>query len=104
MATDIATTRAEAIFRLLTLKMASVQVVETSVAINSPSYDSSYPGDHFNQDNVTPGFKTFSSIFFVIKSLVSNDFLFRFSYLAAGTFFLPTVTEVILTSCCTGPI
>ena len=47
MATDIATTRAEAIVRLSTLKMASAQVVETSVAINSPSYDSSHPGDHF---------------------------------------------------------
>ena len=33
----------------LTLKMASAQVVETSVADNSPSQDSSHPDGHFNQ-------------------------------------------------------
>ena len=32
-----------------TLKMASAQVVETSVANNSPSQDSNYPDDLFNQ-------------------------------------------------------
>ena len=31
----------------LTLKMASAQVVETSVANNSPSQNSSHPDDHF---------------------------------------------------------
>ena len=46
--TDVSTTCAEAIFRVkkmasaqdLTLKMASAQVVETSVTNNSPSQDS----------------------------------------------------------------
>ena len=45
--TDVSTTCAEAIFRVessesshLTLKMASAQVVETSVINNSPSQDS----------------------------------------------------------------
>ena len=32
---------------LQTLKMASAQVVETSVYNNSPSQESNYPGDHF---------------------------------------------------------
>ena len=42
LATDLLTTYAEAIFRvkwLLTLKMATTQVVETSVANNSPSQE-----------------------------------------------------------------
>ena len=44
----------------LTLKMASAQVVETSVANNSPSEDSSHPDDHLRSRYVTPGYKTFS--------------------------------------------
>ena len=51
-ATDVSTTCAEAIFRSesdLTLKMASAQVVETSVANNSPSQGSNHPDDIFIQ-------------------------------------------------------
>ena len=44
----------------LTLKMASAQVVETSVANNSPSQDSNHPDDLFQSRYVTPGFKPFS--------------------------------------------
>ena len=44
----------------LTLKMASAQVVETSVTNNSPSQDSSHPDDLFQSRYVTPGFKPFS--------------------------------------------
>ena len=40
--------------------MPSTQVVETSVANNSPSQDSSHPDDHFQSRYVTPGFKPFS--------------------------------------------
>ena len=43
--TDILTTCAEAIFRVLTLKMASAQIVETSVTNNSPSQDSNHLDD-----------------------------------------------------------
>ena len=43
----------------LTLK-ASIAVVETSVANNSPSQDSNYPDDHFQSRYVSPGFKPFS--------------------------------------------
>ena len=35
----------------LTLNMASAQVVETSVANNSPTQDSSHPDDHFQSRN-----------------------------------------------------
>ena len=50
--TDVSTTCAEAIFRVKlwrhsTLKMASAQVVETSVTNNSPSQDSNHPDDLF---------------------------------------------------------
>ena len=41
----------------LTLKMASALVVETSVANNSPSEDSTHLDDHFQSRYVTPGFK-----------------------------------------------
>ena len=44
----------------LTLKMAFAQVVEMSVAHNSPSQDSNHPDDHFQPMFVTPGFKSFS--------------------------------------------
>ena len=46
MATDVLTACAEAI---LTLKMASAQVVETSVINNSPSQDSRHPDDLFKK-------------------------------------------------------
>ena len=54
--TDISTTCAEAIFRVkfldhLTLKMASAQVVETSVTNNNPSQDSNDPDDLFQSRN-----------------------------------------------------
>ena len=44
----------------LTLRMASAQVVETSVAKSSPSQDSSQPDDFKSKYYVTPGFKPFS--------------------------------------------
>ena len=43
-----------------TLKIASAQVVETSVNNNSPSQDSNHPDDLFQSRYVTPGFKPFS--------------------------------------------
>ena len=53
------------LFRL-TLKMASAQVVETSVANNSPYQDSNHPHDHFQSRDVTPWFKPFSFFFFIV--------------------------------------
>ena len=54
--TDVSTTCEEAIFRVkfyhLTLRMASVQVVETSVTNNSPSQDSNHPDDLFQSIKV----------------------------------------------------
>ena len=50
----------ETMVELLDLKMTSAQVVETSVANNNPSQDSSHPDDHFQSRYVTPGFKLFS--------------------------------------------
>ena len=44
----------------MTLKMASAQVVETSVTNNSPSQDSYHPDDLFQSRYATPGFKPFS--------------------------------------------
>ena len=41
-------------------RMASVQVVETSVTNNSPSQDFHHPDDRFQSRYVTPGFKPFS--------------------------------------------
>ena len=58
--TDVSTTCAEAIFRVKTLKMASAQVVETSVTNNSPSQDSYHPDDPFQSRYASPGFKPFS--------------------------------------------
>ena len=43
----------------LTLKMASAQVVETSVTNDSPSQDSNHPDDLFQARYVTTGFKPF---------------------------------------------
>ena len=45
LVTDVSTTCAEAI--IFYLKMASAQVVETSVTSNSPSQDSHHPDDLF---------------------------------------------------------
>ena len=50
----------ESKFAALTLKMAPAQVVETSVTNNSPSQDSSHPGDLFQLSYFTPGVKPFS--------------------------------------------
>ena len=44
----------------MTLNMASAQVVETSVATNSPSQDSNHPDDLFQSSYGTPGCKPFS--------------------------------------------
>ena len=46
--------------------MASAQVVETSVANNSPSQDSNHPDDLFQSRYVTPGFKPFSYLVFIL--------------------------------------
>ena len=46
--------------------MASAQVVETSVTNNSPSQDSNHPDDLFQSRYVTPRFKPFSYILFVV--------------------------------------
>ena len=44
----------------LTLKMASAQVVETSVTSNSPSQDYIHPDDHITSINIhSPGFRPF---------------------------------------------
>ena len=59
--TDILTTCAEAIFRV---KMASVQVVETSVT--SPSQDSNPPDDFFQSRYVSPGLTPFSYLFLIL--------------------------------------
>ena len=45
---------------MVNLKMASAQVVETSVTNNSPSQDSYHPDDLFHSTYVTPGFKPLS--------------------------------------------
>ena len=54
----------------LTLKMASTQVVETSVTNNSPSQDSSHPDDHFQSRNVTPRFKPFSYLSEMLQEII----------------------------------
>ena len=66
LATGVSTTIAEAIFRVK--RMASTRVVEMSVANNSPSQDSSHPGDLFQSRYVTPGFKPFS----YLQTIVSD--------------------------------
>ena len=72
LVTDVSTTCAEAIFRVktrvktLNMKMASAQVVETSVTNNSPSQDSTHPDDLFQSTYVTPGLKPFSYYFKVL--------------------------------------
>ena len=45
-------------WRLMTLKIASAQVVETSLTNNSLSQDSSNPDDHFQSRYVSPGLNT----------------------------------------------
>ena len=52
---------------VMTLKMASPQVVETSVTNNSPSQDSYHPDDLFQSRYVTPGFKPFSYLSLYFK-------------------------------------
>ena len=58
-----------------TLKMASVQVVETSATNNSPSQGSNRPGDLFQSRYVTPGFKPF-----LIRCIVSIFYFFCFCF------------------------
>ena len=50
--------RVKEVFRK-TLKMSTVEVVETSVANNSLSRDYLHPDDHTKQITDTPGFKPF---------------------------------------------
>ena len=81
--TDVSTTCAEAIFRvkcLLTLKLASAQVVETSVTNNSPYQDSNHPDDLFQSRHVTPGFKPFSSNYYYYFFFIFFLFLFFASF------------------------
>ena len=66
------------LLKYLTLKMASAQVVETSVTNNSPSQDSYHPDDLFQSRYATPGFKPFSYLKYHI----------RFKVLSKGTHFL----------------
>ena len=47
------------------LKMASAQVVETSVTNNSPSQDSNHPDDLFQSRYITPGFKPCSNLLMI---------------------------------------
>ena len=60
----------------LTLKMAFAQVVEMSVARNSPSQDSFHPDDLFQARYVTPGFKPFSYVGSTILKTYSNKNIF----------------------------
>ena len=59
--------------------MASAQILETSVANNSPSQNSNHPDDLFQSRYVTPGFKPFSYYAFclqtrmLMKQNVNND-------------------------------
>ena len=48
--------------------MTSAQLVETSVANNSPSQDSNHPDDLFQSRYVTPGFKTFSYLIIMLAT------------------------------------
>ena len=45
---------------VLFLKMASTQVVQTSIANNSQPQDSNHPDNHFQSRYVIPGFKPVS--------------------------------------------
>ena len=45
-------------WQLMTPKVASAQVVETSLTNNSLSQDSSHPDDHFQSRYVSPGLNT----------------------------------------------
>ena len=74
-----------------TLKMASVQVVKTSVTNNMPSQDHNHPDDHFQSRYVTPGCKPFPERrnFFVIPVPFEIDCLFVFVF-----FFLRNHDEI----------
>ena len=47
--------------------MASAQVVEMSVTNNSPSQDFNHPDDLFQSRYVTPGFKPFSYVVYLVR-------------------------------------
>ena len=73
--TDVSTTCAEAILRVK--KMASAQVVETSVTNNSPSQDSYHPDDLFQSRYATPEFKPFSYlVYFTIIFIKPPTYLY----------------------------
>ena len=57
----------EVIFRVKTL-MTSAQVVEMSVNVisNSPSQDYTHPDDRTLLNDITPGFKPFTTFMFVV--------------------------------------
>ena len=62
--------------------MASAQVVETSVANNSPSKDSNHPDDHFQSMYATPGFKAFS---YLCRIDIFQPGAVRYGYLKEAT-------------------
>ena len=64
---------------VLTLKMASVQVVETSVPNNSPSRDSNLPDDLFKSRYVTLGFKLFFLLTFLSFRSYIEHIIWHFS-------------------------
>ena len=67
--------------------MASTQVVETSVAKDSPSQDSSHPVDHFQSRYVTPDLKPFS----YLLVLFSLSFPYFYSPQAGCYFYFKTI-------------
>ena len=78
-------------WNVLTLKVASAQVIETSVANNSPSQDSNHPDDDFQSRYVTPGFKSFSYIVVLIRSNVRKLKVCAMPILACSTYENPTL-------------
>ena len=60
----------------LTLKMASAQVVETSVNNNSPSQDSYHADDLFQSRYATPGFKPFSYLRINVLDVLDPKWMF----------------------------
>ena len=79
-------------WNVLTLKVASAQVIETSVANNGPSQDSNHPDDHFQSRYVTPGFKSFSYIVLLIRAYIWKLNVCAMPILACSTYENPTLS------------
>ena len=75
-----------------TTKVASTQVVEMSVANNSPSWDSNQPDDRFKSRYVTPGFKSF--FFLYTEYCISNK---NQTGIQVNPIFLKLKAEILLT-------